>query len=143
MKIGEVAQVAQCTVETVRYYEKEGLLPSPGRTEGNYRTYGVEHVERLRFIRNCRALDMSHGEIRTLLGLIDQSTEGCGTINVVFDQHIAHVDERIKELKQLKRQLSTLRERCQAEQPINACGILQGLAAMEGEPKQKRHTHLG
>ncbi len=143
MKIGEVAQLAQCKVETVRYYEKEGLLPEPARTEGNFRLYGSDHVERLRFIRNCRALDMSHGEIRTLLGLVDLPAEGCGTINVVFDQHINHVDERIKELKQLKRQLTALRERCQAEQPVNACGILQGLAAMQTEPKQERHTHLG
>ena len=65
MKIGELAQIAQCTVETVRYYEKEGLLPSPARTAGNFRLYGLGHVERLRFIRNCRALDMSHDEIRT------------------------------------------------------------------------------
>ena len=107
MKIGELAQVAQCTVETVRYYEKEGLLPEPARTPGNFRVYGPEHVERLRFIRNCRALDMSHEEIHTLLKLADQPTDGCGAINAVFDQHIAHVDERIRELSQLKQQIST------------------------------------
>lgn len=68
MKIGELAQVAQCTVETVRYYEKAGLLPETPRTAGNFRVYGPGHVERLRFIRNCRALDMSHEEIHTHLG---------------------------------------------------------------------------
>ena len=143
MKIGELAQVAQCTVETVRYYEKEGLLPAPARTAGNFRDYGPAHVERLRFIRNCRALDMSHGEIRTLLNLADQPGEGCGAINAVFDQHIAHVDERIRELIQLKEQLGGLRKRCQIEQAVNACGILHGLAAMETETKHERHTHLG
>ena len=60
MKIGELARLTQCTVETVRYYEREGLLPVATRTEGNFRAYGPEHIERLRFIRNCRALDMSH-----------------------------------------------------------------------------------
>ncbi|WP_114973530.1 Cd(II)/Pb(II)-responsive transcriptional regulator [Rhodoferax ferrireducens] len=143
MKIGELAQVAQCTVETVRYYEKEGLLPAPARTPGNFRVYGPAHVERLRFIRNCRALDMSHGEIHALLRLADQPAEGCGAISEVFDQHIAHVDERLRELTQLKQQLGALRERCQSEQAVNACGILQGLAAMETEPKPERHTHLG
>jgi Cd(II)/Pb(II)-responsive transcriptional regulator len=143
MKIGELAQVAQTTVETVRYYEKEGLLPEPARTAGNFRVYGSDHVERLRFIRNCRALDMSHEEIHTLLDLADQPADGCGAINAVFDQHIAHVNERIRELTHLKQQLGALRERCVSEQAVNACGILQGLAAMETEAKPERHTHLG
>ena len=62
MKIGELARLGQCTIETVRYYEKAGLLPPPGRTGSNYRHYGDAHVARLRFIRNCRALDMTHDE---------------------------------------------------------------------------------
>lgn len=143
MKIGELAQAGQCTVETVRYYEKEGLLPAPARTSGNFRVYGAEHLERLRFIRNCRALDMSHEEIHALLGLADQPAEGCGAINAVFDQHIAHVDERIRELVQLKQQLGKLRLLCSSEQAVQQCGILQGLAAMETGQKQERHTHLG
>jgi Cd(II)/Pb(II)-responsive transcriptional regulator len=143
MKIGELAQVAQCTVETVRYYEKAGLLPETVRTAGNFRVYGPDHVERLRFIRNCRALDMSHEEIHTLLGLADRPQDGCGAINTVFDAHIAHVNERIKELSHLKRQLQALRERCQSEQSADGCGIVQGLVAMETTAKPERHTHLG
>jgi Cd(II)/Pb(II)-responsive transcriptional regulator len=143
MKIGELAQVAQTTVETVRYYEKGGLLPQTARTAGNFRVYGPAHLERLRFIRNCRALDMSHEEIHSLLGLADQTAVGCGAINAVFDQHMAHVDERIRELVHLKEQLAMLRQRCQTEQAVDACGILQGLAAMETEAKPERHTHLG
>jgi Cd(II)/Pb(II)-responsive transcriptional regulator len=143
MKIGELAQIAQTTVETVRYYEKEGLLPETVRTAGNFRVYGPAHLERLRFIRNCRALDMSHEEIHTLLDLSDQPAEGCGAINAVFDQHIAHVDERIRELLHLKEQLAMLRQRCQIEQAVDDCGILHGLAAMETLQKPERHTHLG
>lgn len=143
MKIGELAQVAQCTVETIRYYEKEGLLAAPSRTAGNFRVYGPEHVERLRFIRNCRALDMSHGEINALLNLTDQPAEDCGAVNEVFDQHIAHVDERIRELTQLKLQLAALRQRCRSEQAVQSCGILQGIATMETESMPERHTHLG
>lgn len=102
MKIGELAQASQCTVETMRYYEKEGLLPIPARTEGNYRSYGSAHVERLRFIRNCRALDMTHQEIYVLLGLMDQPGSDCGAVNELLDEHITHVDVRIAEFSQLK-----------------------------------------
>ncbi|WP_288132434.1 Cd(II)/Pb(II)-responsive transcriptional regulator [Accumulibacter sp.] len=143
MKIGELAQVAQCTVETVRYYEKAGLLSPPARTAANYRSYGDAHVDRLRFIRNCRALDMTHKEIHALLGLMDQPAGNCGGINQLLDEHIAHVDVRIAELSQLKQQLSDLRQRCQSEQAVDACGILQGLASMETEQRHERHTHLG
>ncbi len=113
------------------------------RTSGNFRVYGPEQVERLRLIRNCRALDMSHDEIRTLLGMADQVEQGCGAVNDVVDQHIAHVDERIRELNHLKQQLTSLRQQCQSERTVQSCGILQGLAAMEAEPKPERHTHLG
>lgn len=143
MKIGELAQVAKCTVGTVRYYEKEGLLPAPARTATNYRSYGSAHVERLRFIRNCRALDMTHEEIHTLLGLMEHPAGGCGAVNQLLDEHITHVDVRIAELSQLKQQLSELRQCCQSEQAVDACGILQGLASMETEPRHGRQTHLG
>lgn len=143
MKIGEVARAARCTVETIRYYEKEGLLPEPERTVSNYRSYGRAHAARLRFIRNCRALDMTHEEIRTLLRMMDAPAKGCGTVNTLLDEHIGHVDARIDELTQLKQQLAQLRQRCRAEQSVDSCGILHGLASMESEVKPHRHTHLG
>ena len=141
MKIGELARNAQCTIETVRYYEKAGLLAEPARTEGNFRVYSPEHLERLKLVRNCRALDMSHEEIHTLLKLANQAGDDCSAVNAVFDQHSAHVDTRI--LTQLKLQLSTLRQRCSSGQGVEDCGILQGLAAMETGHQSKRHTHLG
>ena len=140
MKIGELAQVAQCTVETVRFYEKERLLPEPARTSGNFRVYGPVHVERLRFIRNCRALDMSHEQIHTLLGLMDRPAEGCGAIDTLIDQHIHHVDERIQELNFLKHQLDVLRNSCSSNQTVKTCGKLQGLASMGAQTKPERHT---
>jgi len=143
MKIGELARLAQCTVETVRYYEKAGLLPPPGRTGSNYRHYGDAHLARLRFIRNCRALDMTHDEVRALLGLVDQPESDCSGVNRVLDEHIAHVDVRIKELKHLKQQLVALRQSCHGEQAVLACGIVQGLATMETETRHERQTHLG
>ena len=143
MKIGELAKIAHCTTETIRFYEKEGLLPEADRTEANYRSYAARHVERLRFIRNCRALDMTHDEIRALLRLTDTPADGCGAINSLIDEHIAHVDTRIDELKQLKAQLTALREQCQIEQTVEDCGIVHGLTDMEVSPPRPRHTHLG
>lgn len=143
MKIGELARSAQCTVETVRYYEKAGLLAEPARTEGNFRVYGAEHLERLRLIRNCRALDMSHEEIHALLKLAHTAGDDCGAINTVFDKHIAHVDERLRELTHLRQQLTHLRQRCASQTGVDACGILQGLADMETTAHAGRHTHLG
>jgi len=143
MKIGELARLAQCSVETVRYYEKAGLLPPPARSDSNYRHYGDAHVARLRFIRNCRTLDMTHDETRALLELIDQPGNSCRGVNRVLDEHIAHVDMRIRELNQLKQQLAALRQSCHGEQPVIACGIVQGLASMETEARRERKTHLG
>jgi Cd(II)/Pb(II)-responsive transcriptional regulator len=143
MKISELAQVAQCTVETVRYYEKERLLPAPERTAANYRSYTTSHVERLRFIRNCRALDMTHEEIRRLLNLWDRPSDDCGAVDHLLDEHITHVDVRIAELSELKQRLGELRQRCQSGQTVDACGILHGLVSMETKPRHERHTHLG
>ncbi|KAB0601761.1 Cd(II)/Pb(II)-responsive transcriptional regulator [Castellaniella defragrans] len=143
MKIGELARAARCSTETVRFYEKAGLLPAPARSEGNYRQYGPAHLERLRFIRNCRGLDMAHDEIRALLGMIDHPARDCGPINHLLDEHIAHVDVRLRELQDLQRQLVELREQCRAEQPVDACGIVQGLARMETADGPARNTHIG
>ncbi|MGL6070189.1 Cd(II)/Pb(II)-responsive transcriptional regulator [Craterilacuibacter sp.] len=142
MKIGELAQIARCTVETVRYYEKEGLLAAPERSAGNYRHYSAVHVERLRFIRNCRALGMTHEEIRALLALLDTPSARCGEVNALLDEHIGHVDARLRELGELKVQLAHLRLQCNSEQAVSACGILQGLAKMETEAPAERHTHF-
>ncbi|WJF90026.1 Cd(II)/Pb(II)-responsive transcriptional regulator [Paraburkholderia bonniea] len=143
MKIGELAKITHCTTETIRFYEKEGLLSEADRTEANYRSYTAKHVERLRFIRNCRALDMTHDEIRALLRLTDAPADGCGAINTLIDEHITHVDTRINELRQLKTQLTTLREQCHGEQSVEDCGIVHGLTDMEVAAPRSRHTHLG
>jgi Cd(II)/Pb(II)-responsive transcriptional regulator len=130
MTIGELAKAAQCTVETIRYYEKEGLLPAPARTVSNYRRYGAAHLERLRFVRHCRALDMAHSEIRALQAMQDRPGMDCGAVNGLLDDHIEHVRLRIQELTQLQAHLRTLRDRCRSERKVEACGILQGLAEM-------------
>jgi Cd(II)/Pb(II)-responsive transcriptional regulator len=143
MKIGELAKIARCTPETIRFYEKEGLMPDAARTEANYRQYTSEHMERLRFIRNCRALDMTHDEIRSLLRLMDQPSEPCESIDALLTEHIGHVEARLGELQLLKAQLVALRNQCTGERRVDTCGIVQGLAAMETASAQSRKTHVG
>lgn len=143
MKIGELAKATHCRVETVRYYEAAGLLPPPLRNNSNYRDYNQAHVERLRFVRNCRALDMTHDEIKLLLHFLDNPTENCGEVNLLLDTHIAHVDTRLNELTLLKQQLAALRAQCHSDNSADHCGILQGLRALDTEVKNERQTHLG
>jgi Cd(II)/Pb(II)-responsive transcriptional regulator len=143
MKIGELAKAARCTTETIRFYEREGLMPDAQRTDANYRNYTAVHVERLRFIRNCRALDMTHDEIRTLLHLTDTPANRCSSIDALLDEHIGHVNARLDELRQLKAQLIDLRERCTGERSVEECGIVQELTTMETLASPAKRTHLG
>lgn len=143
MKIGELAKLTDCQVETIRYYEREGLLPAPARSEGNYRLYGETHAERLRFIRNCRALDMTLEEIRGLLGLRDSPREPCEGVNTLIDAHIQHVQARIANLQALQAQLLDLRARCLDEQAVAQCGILRQLNASGGISLEPEPSHVG
>jgi len=131
LKIGALAQLAGCLVETIRYYERKGLLPAPVRSEGNYRLYGEAHVERLQFIRHCRSLDMSLDEIIVLLDFRDTPERDCAGVDALLDRHIGHVAERIKELKALQVQLKQLRGQCDSAHSTRECGILQGLSGAE------------
>jgi Cd(II)/Pb(II)-responsive transcriptional regulator len=136
MKIGELAAASDTVVETIRYYEREGLLPEPARTESNYRTYGDEHLARLQFIRYCRSLDMSLDEIRVLLRFKDSPHEKCGDVNAVLDEHIGHVSRRIRELRALEKELRELRAQCQEAREAQDCGILERLARASNTPKK-------
>lgn len=142
MKIGEIAQQVSCSVETIRFYEKEGLLQKPLRnTENNYRTYQQQHLERLRFIRRCRSLGMTHDEIRTLLSA-KQDQSDCHGVNELVDVHLQHVQQRIQELNLLEQELQALRLQCQGFNPVESCGILRELerATAIGEGKDSIHS---
>ncbi|MFK8330829.1 Cd(II)/Pb(II)-responsive transcriptional regulator [Pseudomonas sp. BJa5] len=145
MKIGELAKATDCAVETIRYYEREGLLPEPARSEGNYRLYTQAHVERLTFIRNCRTLDMTLDEIRSLLRLRDSPEDQCESVNALIDEHIEHVQARIDGLQALQAQLLELRQHCHLKEV--QCSILQHLevngavTAPEAEPSHVGRSH--
>jgi len=128
MKIGELARRAHCQVETIRYYEREKLLPEPNRSVGNFRLYGPAHHERLAFIRRCRSLGMPLVEIRALLEFRDSPHGNCGAVNELLDAHIRRVMDRIGEMRALEKQLKKLRRLCPRERPAESCEILKSLA---------------
>jgi len=142
MKIGDLANLTGTQVETIRYYEREGLLPEPARTATNYRIYDVEHVERLAFIRRCRSLDMGLDEVRVLLGLKDKPSQSCEDANRVLDEHLGHVTQRIDELVALKAQLESLRSQCGEAKESADCGILKELSNWNQQPSQTGHQHI-
>lgn len=129
MKIGELAQATDTPVETIRFYEREGLLPTPARTESNYRIYGQEHTERLMFIRHCRSLDMALDEIRALLRFKESPQQNCGGVNELLEEHLGHVAQRIRELRALEKQLKGLLDQCSTTAAASDCGILKELSS--------------
>lgn len=136
-QIGQLSEALNVPVETIRYYEKEKLLPKPERTSGNYRVYSEEARSRLDFILNCRTLDMTLDEIRHLLKLRDKPRLGCAEVNSVIDTHIGHVRERMKALRALERQLKDVRARCDDASASKDCGIIEVLSQRQAKERRK------
>jgi Cd(II)/Pb(II)-responsive transcriptional regulator len=143
MRIGDLAAATSIPVETIRFYEREGLIPKARRADNNYRVYGAAHAERLAFIRHCRNLDMTLDEIRSLLRLREQPARDCAEVDALLDEHIGHVKQRIRELRALEKDLKLLRARCASPHAIDDCGILSGLDAAASKPRNagpRRHV---
>ena len=124
MKIGELATQAGCEVQTVRYYERERLLDAPERESSGYRRYASKHLERLRFIRHCRSLDIPLSEVRQLIEYADAPRQSCAEVNALLDEHIEHVHQRLAALNALERQLTALRRECKGADANRSCAIL-------------------
>jgi Cd(II)/Pb(II)-responsive transcriptional regulator len=128
MRIGELAKCASTDVETVRYYEKSGLLPKPIRNAAGYREYKAEHQERLQFIRHCRSLQIPLSDIRVLLDAKANPTAGCQSVNELLDHHIERIHIQMEALRSLEVQLATLRHQCNEPHSVRECGIMQNLS---------------
>ena len=124
-KIGEAATRSGVSAANIRFYEKDQLLSPQGRSDNSYRMYSDSDIHRLRFIRACRALDMSLAEVRTLLRLDLNSKTDCATARGALDAHLAHVSERLNELKALEKDLKALRGRCDGLD--TTCHIIEAL----------------
>jgi len=134
MRIGELGKATGVDVETIRYYEKAGLLPPPARTTNGYRAYSPAHLERLAFIRHCRALDVPLAEVRRLLDFVAHPEANCGDINRLIDGQLGRVRARLKSMRALEKQLAALRAQCEVGHIAANCGILHELvAAAHGE----------
>ncbi len=141
MKIGELAQRTGISIETIRFYEAQGLLPPPARAANNYRVYTPQHAEQLAFIAKCRSLDMAHTEIRRLLELQANPQASCEEINKLLDEHLRHVEARIAELTDLRQQIEAIGQRCTTAASVAECGVLQSLHEEPAPAPSHAHNH--
>ena len=127
MNIGELARAADTNAETIRYYERIGLLPPPPRTVGNYRDYSAAHVGRLAFARRARALGFSIGQVRALLDLADQKEQSCNAVDAIAREHLAEVKRKLTDLAALRRELEFMIGQCR-HGTVGECRIIEALA---------------
>jgi Cu(I)-responsive transcriptional regulator len=127
MNIGELGRAADTKAETIRYYERIGLLPQPPRTAGNYRDYSGAHVSRLVFTRRARDLGFSIEQIRALLDLADQKERSCETVDAIANEHLAEVKRKLADLSALRKELESMIGQCH-HGTVAECRILEALA---------------
>jgi DNA-binding transcriptional MerR regulator len=143
--IGKAAALSGVSTASIRFYEKEGLLAPGARTANSYRGYSAGDIHQLRFIRLCRAMDMSLDEVRTLLNLDLAQKADCVAANAALESHIAHVAERLAELQALQQDLVSLRDGCDGTGP--QCRIMEALHERaehlpREEPRSRTHRHV-
>ena len=126
--IGVLSQRSGVNVETIRYYERVGLLQKPARSTGGYRLYQTADVDRLCFIRRARDLGFSLDEIRHLLGLVDQKSRSCRRVHGIGVVHLADVRAKIRDLRRMERVLATMVRAC-AQGTMPTCPLLDALGA--------------
>jgi Cu(I)-responsive transcriptional regulator len=128
MSIGDLAKATGVKVVTIRYYEQVGLMPTPSRTEGNYRAYKPEHVRRLKFIRRLRALGFTLDQVRDLLRLSSEKNQACSEVDRITNRHLAEVEQKIRDLQKLASELRRLGQCCHGKGRIAECRIIEALS---------------
>lgn len=124
--IGGLSEKTGCHIETIRYYEKVGLLPKPMRSDGGHRLYGAEQVKRLVFIRRGRELGFSLADIRTLLLLVDGKRYTCQQVKTLMEKHLGDIQKKISDLKKLQKTLADISAQCR-EGKVPKCPIIDVL----------------
>ncbi len=127
----EVARLAGVNRETLRYYERVGLLPEPPRTPAGYRRYTHEEVKRLLFIKNAKSLGFKLSEIKALLGIADGDISGCREVRKLAQANVKRIDEQIASLTKLRAVLSDLISQCTGRGKIADCPIIESLTRKE------------
>lgn len=128
LKRAELASRSGCNIETIRYYEKVGMLPDPPRSAAGYRLYGGHHVARLRFILRARELGFSLEDIRGLLDLVDGGTQTCAEVKARTERHLDDVRSRIADLRRIARVLAQTARQCSGD-AVPECPVLEALAS--------------
>jgi DNA-binding transcriptional MerR regulator len=108
LKVSELAEKTGVSADTVRYYEKEGLLPKPARTDSGYRKYDNVAIERLHFIRGAQSLGLRLADIKELLAIRDRGACPCGHTQKLLQQRVVEIDSEIERLRSLKRELQSM-----------------------------------
>jgi len=126
--IGKLARETGVKVVTIRYYEQIGLMPIAPRTDGNYRTYSLEHRRRLHFIRRCRDLGFTLDQVRDLLRLSSEKTQACAEVDRIAEQHRRTVEEKLADLTRLASELRRLSACCRGKGLIADCRIIEALS---------------
>jgi Cu(I)-responsive transcriptional regulator len=127
MKIGDLARATGTKVETVRFYEAEGLIPPPARSSGNYRIYEQAHLARLSFIRRARDLGFTLDQVRTLLRLADDRDAPCAEVDAITTAHVTEIDRKLADLQALRGELVRRLDSC-AGSTIADCRIIEALS---------------
>ena len=126
LTIGKVAARTGCNIETIRFYERERLLPRPGRTGGGHRLYTPDLVGRLTFIRRSRELGFSIDEIRQLLSIVDRHQVSCVQVKAIAEEHLRDIRLKIRDLRRMQRTLGDLAGRCSGR-VVPDCPIIEAL----------------
>jgi MerR family transcriptional regulator, mercuric resistance operon regulatory protein len=126
LSIGALAKRTGVNLETIRYYERIGLVPAPPRTAGGHRVYGRDHLKRLAFIRRARGLGFTLDEIRTLLGLVDGNGYTCAEVREITLRHLALVRRKIADLGRLEHSLADMAARCTGDS-VPDCAVIDAL----------------
>lgn len=143
LRIGELAKRSGLGIETIRFYERKGLLDEPERRPSGYRQYDETVIARLLFIRRTKSLGFTLVEIKELLTLWFSPHTGCHHVREKAAQKLVEIDERLKSLKEMKRSLKKLTEQCQQRDSVEACPLFDGLSdVLQKQPKQKSKTSI-
>ncbi|HAT4425571.1 heavy metal-responsive transcriptional regulator [Legionella pneumophila serogroup 1] len=127
LTIGQVASLAGVSHDTIRLYERYGLIEEPPRAANGYRQYPVEAVDKLRFIQRAKTMGFALKEIQELLSIHHSSKQSCGEVRSKAQQNLAHIAEKIQELKRLEKALKALVSDCETRQPDELCSIFVSL----------------
>jgi MerR family mercuric resistance operon transcriptional regulator len=121
-----LARATGCNLETIRYYEKIGIMPDPPRNTKGYRSYDDAHVKRLKFVMRSRDLGFSLEEVRGLLGLVDDRSRTCAEVQIIAEDHLTDVQAKIADLQRIERVLSDTVARCTGD-AAPECAVIDAL----------------